>query len=92
MYRRVGRGAAHRACPEELEERKTRGVEQLAVEALDLSLFSAGALFRVSRWPEPFQLYYRVAETDAKRAAVAVRRIEAFIQSETLSGVSDPKN
>ena len=77
---------------EELEERKTRGVEQLAVEALDLSLFSAGALFHVSRWPEPFQSDYWAARTRTERAAVAVRRIEHLLQPVSLSGVSDPKN
>ena len=48
---------------------------------LDIDAYEAGRLFYVDSWPKQFEKPYMEAMTPAKRARIAVARIEHFIKT-----------
>lgn len=61
------------------------GVEQRAIEVLQLTKEEANSLFYVHKWPEPFReqfgdvLYVNTPRARVKRAEIAAARVQDFI-------------
>jgi len=55
-------------------------VSGTAEKLLNISEWQAMELFHVNRWPSEFGIAYKSAATPAKRARIAAKRIDQFIE------------